>query len=204
MRAAAYVFAAMTAAAGVSALVACAESASTSSGPANGTTTSSSASAAMTFDVPDAAAEIAAIEATLDAAANGNGGATAAVDTTGAGATPKADIGASSPNGKCRSASAPAPEYRSAAMAAAQSTLICYEYALRRHAPSPAHLEVVLDVNENGSLRNAVVENDDFADEKMKSCAMRKLQDAKLPSPATGCGMISRLPLTYMRADGGS
>jgi hypothetical protein len=117
---------------------------------------------------------------------------------------PAVDPAANSPNGNCMAASAPAPDFHAAAMNAAQATLICYEYALKRSAPSPAHLEIMLDVNEDGRLRDAAVLFDDFADEKMRTCTVRKLRETeRFPSPKTGCGSVTRLPLTFLRADGG-
>ena len=117
---------------------------------------------------------------------------------------PAVDPAAGSPNGKCLAANAPAPDFRAAAQSAAQATLICYEYALKRAAPSPAHLEIMLDVDEDGRLRDAAVLSDDFADDKMRTCTVRKLRDTeRFPSPKTGCGSLTRLPLTFLRADGG-
>jgi hypothetical protein len=117
---------------------------------------------------------------------------------------PAVDPSADSPNGKCLAANAPAPDFRAAAQTAAEQTLICYEYALKRSAPSPAHLEIMLDVDEDGRLRDAAVLSDDFADDKMRACTVRKLRETeRFPPPKTGCGSVTKLPLTFLRADGG-
>jgi hypothetical protein len=185
------------------AMVACATTSSTTStAPVGSAGVSNAASSVTVDDAGSIADEIAAYSAATPVA---SGSASA-----GAGATaPKihraeGDPVAASPNGKCRSGSSPTPEFRAAAQAAAQGTLICYEYALKRDAPSPAHLEVMLDVDEDGKLRDAAVLSDDFADDKMRTCTVRKLREvAQFPPPKTGCGIVSRLPLTFLRADGG-
>ncbi len=183
------------------AVVACATtSSSTSTAPAGSSGAASGGTSVTVGDAGSIADEIAAYSAATPVAS----GAAA----TGA-KNPKlhkveGDPVAASPNGKCRSGNSPTPEYRAAAQAAAQGTLICYEYALKRDAPSPAHLEIMLDVDEDGKLRDAAVLSDDFADDKMRTCTVRKLRDvAQLPPPQTGCGIVSRLPLTFLRADGG-
>ncbi len=186
------------------AMVACATtSSSTSTAPAGSSGAASGGTSVTGGDAGSIADEIAAYSAATPVASG------AAAGAGGAGKSPKmhhvdGDPVAASPNGKCRSGNSPTPEYRAAAQAAAQGTLICYEYALKRDAPSPAHLEIMLDVDEDGKLRDAAVLSDDFADDKMRTCTVRKLRDvAQLPPPQTGCGIVSRLPLTFLRADGG-
>jgi hypothetical protein len=196
---------ALAAAVPVVAVIACSGSqappASSSAAPAP--STSATVDPRSSVIVGDAAALLEEIAAYADATPVGKTAASAGS------ASPKInrpalDPSADSPNGKCLAANAPAPDFRAAAQTAAQETLICYEYALKRSAPSPAHLEIMLDVNEDGRLRDAAVLSDDFADDKMRACTVRKLRETeRFPSPKTGCGSVTKLPLTFLRADGG-